>query len=207
VKSAKRTPFGCFALAIWLGIWGGRLVAQEFDRHSLRLGPLIEITEAGNDRGIGLGARIEWFVSPLVSLDYQYLFGSNGQGNFYCHVPGALAGFLAIASGYYSNPWQINGWYSTEADGLLALAFLLPEGMSLHFYPHPKLELAPALAPLGADYNIRNNGRTSITGSLMIRAHYQPIPRFSISPALGLRFVYSTGFPALVYGLGFGIRV
>jgi hypothetical protein len=207
VRLFKTILFGFSFFVLWAGRGDVGLVAQEFDHHNLRLGPLIEITETGNDRGVGMGARIEWFVSPLISLDYQYLFGSNGQGNFYCHVPGALAGFLALASGYYSNPWQINGWYSNEADGLLALAFLLPEGLSLHFYPHPKLELAPALAPLGADYNIRNNGRTSITGSLMLRAHYQPIPRFSVSPALGLRFVYSTGFPSLVYGLGFGLKI
>ena len=183
------------------------LKAQEFDHENLRVGPLVEITETGNDRGIGIGVRLEWFITRNISLDYQYLFGSNGEGNFYSHVPGALAGFVALASGYYANPWQINGWYSTEADALLALAFLLPEGISLHFQPHPQLELAPAFAPLGADYNIRNNGRTTITGSLMLRANYHPISRFSISPALGLRFVYSTGFPSLVYGLGFGIRV
>jgi len=207
VKALKPIQIWLSVIFLCPGTAGPGLIAQEFDQHTLRLGPMVEITETGNDRGVGLGARIEWCISPLVSLDYQYLFGSNGQGNFYCHVPGALAGFLALASNYYSNPWQINGWYNTESDGLLALAFLLPEGVGLHFYPHPKLELAPAFAPLGADYNIRNNGRTSITGSLMLRVHYQPIPRFSISPSLGLRFIYSTGFPALVYGLGFGLKI
>lgn len=207
MKANQKTPTYYGILLLFLLGFPQSLEAQEFDHENLRVGPLIEITETGNNRGIGIGVRLEWFIGRNISLDYQYLFGSNAQGNFYSHVPGALAGFVALASGYYANPWQVNAWYSTEADALLALAFLLPEGISLHFQPHPKLEIAPSFAPLGADYNIRNNGQTSITGSLMMRANYHPFSRFSISPALGLRFVYSTGFPALVYGLGFGIRV
>ncbi len=189
----------CYVLILWCGWTAAGLPAQH-----VRLAPMAEIFEMGGARGMGFGLRVEVFVSHAISLDYQYLFGQNTQGNFYTHYPGTMAGALMLSTQYYANPWSVSQWSYQGTDGLLALALLVPEGISLHLYPHDKIELAPFIAPLGAGFNVRNNNRSSLCATLGLRAHYKPVEFLSISPHLGMRALYSTGDVGLVYGLGIG---
>jgi hypothetical protein len=191
-----------FIIAIfWLVGFG---TYSTMNAQHVRLSPMAEVFEMGGARGMGFGLRAEIFVSPAISLDYQYLFGVNTQGNFYTYYPGAMAGALMLSTQYYANPWSVNQWYYQGTDGLLALALLIPEGISIHLHPHERIELAPFLAPLGAGFNVRNNERSSLTATLGLRAHFKPVSFLSLSPHLGMRALYSTGEVGLVYGFGIG---
>lgn len=169
---------------------------------NVRIGALFEVMESSNAQSIGYGFRFEWFVSPGFSMDWQFLFGNNYQGDFYTQVPGAAVAF----SEQTGNPWL-----AAEVDegtlSLFLLGLMLPEGFTIHMFPHPRIELAPSLTLLRADYNNRNNQKTTLGGAITLRMNYQPFRRFTLSPALGVRLDYETGDPSLLYGLGLGLRL
>lgn len=168
----------------------------------VRIGALLEVIQEENYQAPGFGFRIEWFFGANLSLDWQFLFGENHAGGFYTQVPG----FSMLFSEQNGDPWAI----ADEEEDLFPLFLLglcIPEGFTLHMFPHPRLEVAPSLAILRADYNFRNNSRTSLGGALTLRVNYQPFRRFTLSPALGFRLDYSDGEPSLLYGLGMGLRL
>lgn len=168
----------------------------------VRIGALVEVLENESSRATGYGFRIEWFWGSALSVDWQFLFGENHAGNFYTQVPGTSMLF----SEFMGDPWAI-GDQEEDLLSLFLLGLCIPEGFTVHIFPHPRLELAPSLALLRADYNFRNNSRTSLGGALTMRLNYQPFRRFTLSPALGVRLDYSDGAPSLLYGLGMGLRL
>lgn len=169
---------------------------------NLRIGALFEVMESGNAQSIGYGFRFEWFWASALSVDWQFLFGNNYQGNFYTQVPGAAVAFSELTG---------DPWLAAEVDegtlSLFLLGLMIPEGLTVHLFPHPRIEVAPSLTLLRADYNNRNNNRTSLGGAITLRMNYQPVRRFTLSPALGVRLDYETGDPSLLYGLGLGLRL
>ncbi|MDA0931162.1 MAG: hypothetical protein O3C32_07300 [Bacteroidetes bacterium] len=168
----------------------------------VRIGALLEVIQQENYQAPGFGFRIEWFWSSALSVDWQFLFGENHAGNFYTQVPGASMVFSELMG----DPWAV-GDQEEDLLSLFLLGLCIPEGITVHMFPHPRLEVAPSLAILRADYNFRNNSRTSLGGALTLRVNYQPFRRFTLSPALGVRLDYSDGEPSLLYGLGMGLRL
>ncbi len=168
----------------------------------VRIGALLEVIQQENYQAPGFGFRIEWFWSSALSVDWQFLFGENHAGNFYTQVPGASMVFSELMG----DPWAV-GDQEEDLLSLFLLGLCIPEGITVHMFPHPRLEVAPSLAILRADYNFRNNSRTSLGGALTLRVNYQPFRRFTLSPALGVRLDYSDGEPSLLYGFGMGLRL
>ena len=169
---------------------------------NVRIGALFEVMTSEGGESIGYGFRFEWFLVPALSVDWQVLFGNNYQGNFYTQVPGTSVA-LSDQTG--------DPWLAAEVDegtlSLFLLGLMIPEGITFHVFPHPRIEVAPSLTLLRADYNNRNNSTTTLGGALTLRLNYQPFRRFTLSPALGVRMDYETGDPSLLYGLGLGLRL
>ena len=167
-----------------------------------RIGTLFEVMESSSAQSIGYGFRLEWFWSSILSVDWQFLFGNNYQGNFYTQIPGTALVF----SDQKGDPWLAGG-VDEGTLSLLILGMMIPEGFTIHSYLHPRIEIAPSITLLRADYNNRNNGISTLGGALTLRVNYQPIRRFTLSPALGMRVDYETGDPSLLYGFGIGLRL
>lgn len=169
---------------------------------NVRIGALFEVVQSEQIQSIGYGLRFEWFMIPEFSLDWQFLFGNNYADNFYTQVPGASVVF----SDQTGDPW-LAGELDEGTLSLFLLGLMIPEGFTIHMFPHPRIEVAPSLSLLRADYNNRNNGKTTLGAALTLRVNYQPLRRLTLSPALGMRIDYDSGDPALLYGLGLGIRL
>jgi hypothetical protein len=168
----------------------------------VRLSGLFEGISSEEGSASGWGLRLEWFLASSFSIDWQFLFGENKQENFYTQVPGAMMLFSDLSGDPWLGPEQ-------DEDVFLLWFFgmFIPESFTLHFYPHPKLSISSSVAFLRSDYNQRNNQLSSLGGALTMKAHYQPVSRLTLSPALGLHINYGTGSPSVIYGLGLGVRL
>ncbi|MFH2094636.1 MAG: hypothetical protein ABIJ16_02960 [Bacteroidota bacterium] len=135
-----------------------------------------------------MGIEGQYFVSPAVSLNYQYSLGWNGEGEYYFHYPALAAGILLVGF----------------IDELALLSMMFPEGVSYHTYPRDWLEVEVYMHPLSTDINILGNNNLTMTGSLGMRMHLKIGDSISIAPHTGLKYIYSRNIFGQVTGVSLG---
>lgn len=173
------------------------------DVKNFRISALGEISKFNNNNLTSYGVGIEYFVNKNLSLDYLYSFGINQRHHNYFHFPGSVAGLVEVMKN--DSYVLINSNSNEEISYILFLTFIIPEGISYHFYPRKWLEIAPFLHPFAADYNILDNYHSTITISIGLKCYIKPVKNFSISPHFGLKQIYKNGNVGTFFGISTGI--
>lgn len=167
-----------------------------------RVAVLNEISFFNSGTLTSYGFSAEYFIHKNFSLNYQYSLGINQKNNTYLHYPGAVAGFVEMFrtdSYFIASSANEDGWAY-----LLFLTFVIPEGVSFHTYPRKWLELSPFINPLGCDFNILDNNRSTLTFSVGLKIYFKPSEFFFISPHFGLKHIYRNSEAGNFYGISMG---
>jgi len=97
------------------------------------------------------GIAVEIPIEDYLSVNYKFTIGGNSDKAFYVHSPaGAAVGSFVLSA--------FGGNNANFFNGLGAVLFAIPEGLT--FYPNPdsKARIGIYLSPLGVDYwKKRNN--------------------------------------------------
>lgn len=136
------------------------------------------------------GVSGEYFFNHNFSINYKYGLGKNYIGDYTMHFNPSVFGLLYVNS--------------VE---LFILSFIIPEGVSYHFYPREALEFAPYINPLGSEFNFYENPIIVLSGSFGINVHIKPTENLSISPNLGAMLIYRNGelIPSMGVSLNYNI--
>lgn len=133
------------------------------------------------------GLTGEYFLDHRFSLNYRYGVGYNTEGGVTGHINPSILGII----------------FAPTAESL-ALAAIIPEGFSYHFYPKEKFEIAPYLNPLGSEINIYSKPMLVLSGSAGINLHFRPVHDFSFAPNMGIILIYRNG--EIIPNLGFSLN-
>jgi hypothetical protein len=147
------------------------------------------------------GLQLEWFVSDLISLNYNFDGGFNIDRKFYFHMP-LGTWFASYPFSTYANTGQ-NFWLYASV-----ISLVIPEGINFNIRPSETMMISPYIAPLGVYYErrIENDNRS-------FEAGFSGGLKFSVSkenlffaPYAGMRSLYKRGSTwGIVGGVNLGV--
>jgi len=145
------------------------------EKKDLRIGIFVQMNSLKDVEQPMFGLNFEYFLNHNVSLNYKYGLGFNNQGKIMAHINPSILSLIFI-----------------QSPDAIAFSFMIPEGVSYHFYPKENLDVAPYINPLGSEINMYDEQTIVLSGSFGLNLHIRPISDFSITPNLNATIIYST---------------
>lgn len=120
------------------------------------------------------GIEGEYFLSDKWALNYSLGYGQSSDGDITFHFPLA---WLAVP-------------FACDPEAIIFCA-MVPEGVSYHFYPKEKMEVAPYINLLGAQCVISDEEMLNILSGAGVKVYFKPDENVSVSFQYGLSIPYN----------------
>lgn len=143
------------------------------EKGDFRMGVFAQVNSLRDKETPMFGLNCEYFLSHKLSMNYKFGMGLNNEGAITAHINPSLLSLLFIRSG----------------DAVI-FSFMIPEGLSYHFYPKENLEIAPYINPLGSEINFYQSPSIVLSGSFGMNVHIIPVKDLSITPNVGVIVIY-----------------